>query len=383
MFRVAFVCLSLFLFASCSSSEKGESEAVKEKQDFVGPSQVFGWPFLEPSTMKSQGGMTTGSPVSLDHDESVWKSLQEEGISKFERDRRAILAMAGDYRVSFQFLETAGYTVKFHPARPYFSWGTEAIRVIKDDGKEISLQHTLCMWFKGENGELQGPMVMKHWRQDWKYEDTFSWDYLADNKWQKQTHSAEQIAGSWSQKVFQVDDSPRYFTAGKWVHNQGVSTWRSDVHRRPLPRREFAVRSDYNILQGIHDITITPNGWVHFQNNNKVNRVGDDYTQLSQETGINRYERISEPELTSADEYWEKTSAYWAEVRKVWEEKLSQRSQLKIKSKHEGKKLYMHHFSYAGAIKAGEYDSQAGKKHARETIESFLEDTDKNQKSSY
>ena len=375
MSKFVFIYLSLFVLQSCSSNASTEAVAPNkaiETKAPTDPSQLFAWPFLEPAKMRSQGGMTKGTPVTLDHDESKWKSIQEKGITQLERDRRAILAMAGDYRVSFQFIETAGFTPKFHPSRPYFSWGTETVRVIKDEAKEISLQHTLCMWFKGENGELQGPMVMKHWRQDWKYEDTTSWQYEANSSWKKQALVKTDVAGTWSQKVYQVDDSPRYFTYGKWQHHSGVSSWKSQVHRRPLPRREFAVRSDYNSLQGIHDITITPNGWVHVQNNSKVNRDGDQFSTLSQETGINRYERISSPDLSQADDYWKRTAAYWSEVRQAWAEHLQSSSHLQIKAKHQGKKLYMYHFSYAGQIKDGEYKSKEGRQHARETINNFL-----------
>ena len=28
------------------------------------------------------------------------------------------------------------------------------------------------MYFKQEDGSISDPVVMKHWRQDWKYEDS-------------------------------------------------------------------------------------------------------------------------------------------------------------------------------------------------------------------
>jgi hypothetical protein len=226
------------------------------------------------------------------------------------------------------------------------------------------------MWFRTKDGQLQGPMVMKHWRQDWKYEDNQMWDYLGNNKWVKNIKN--HVSGTWSQKVFQVDDSPRYFTLGKWQHKNGVSSWRSEINTRPLPRREFSVRNDYNILGGIHDITITPNGWVHIQNNDKVNRQSGKLTMIARETGINRYERISEPSLKKADEYWKRTNQYWAEVRKTWDEVLKNSTELGLKSKFEDKKLYEHHFSYAASIKDDDYNLAEGKKHAQETIENFL-----------
>ena len=60
------------------------------------PRYTFSWP-LDGSTLKPRGGSTKGPPVTLDRSEAPsWKALQAPDISAFERDRRAILAMAGD-----------------------------------------------------------------------------------------------------------------------------------------------------------------------------------------------------------------------------------------------------------------------------------------------
>jgi len=40
------------------------------------------------------------------------------------------------------------------------------------------------------------------------------------------------------------------------------STWHSENTWWPLPRREFSVRNDYNVLSGSNRHTITPTGWV-------------------------------------------------------------------------------------------------------------------------
>jgi hypothetical protein len=67
-----------------------------------------------------------------------------------------------------------------------------------------------------------------------------------------------------------VDDSPRYAARGRWQHAAGVSTWISDETWRPLPRREFSVRKDYDVLVGTNRHTITPTGWVQEENNVKL-----------------------------------------------------------------------------------------------------------------
>ena len=41
-----------------------------------------------------------------------------------------------------------------------------------------------------------------------------------------------------------------------------MSVWESKDTLRPLPRREFSVRSDYDVLWGTNRITVLPSGWV-------------------------------------------------------------------------------------------------------------------------
>lgn len=79
--------------------------------------------------------------------------------------------MVDEYRVSFDFLETEGYSAGFTPAAPYRSWGTEFVKVVEDRGDFIALQHLMVMYFEDEQGNVSDPMVMKHWRQDWQYQD--------------------------------------------------------------------------------------------------------------------------------------------------------------------------------------------------------------------
>src|SRR5262249_40428184 len=59
------------------------------------PRYTFSWP-LDGSGLMPRGGTTKGPAVTLDQSESpAWQQLQKKGLSNFERDRRAILAMAG------------------------------------------------------------------------------------------------------------------------------------------------------------------------------------------------------------------------------------------------------------------------------------------------
>ena len=74
-------------------------------------------------------------------------------------------------------------------------------------------------------------------------------------------------------------------------------------------------------LQGVHELTITTNGWVHTQQNQKVSLGKEGQVSIvGQELGVNRYERISEPSLMAAETTWEKTGEYWKDVREAWVE---------------------------------------------------------------
>src|SRR5262245_56732641 len=86
---------------------------------------TFAWPFRDGDGVAPRGGTTPGAPVELDTTPgAAWQQLQAPGLTALERDRRAILAMAGTYRSSFDFLEVVGFRPGFVPERPYQSGGT-------------------------------------------------------------------------------------------------------------------------------------------------------------------------------------------------------------------------------------------------------------------
>lgn len=382
IFLSALLALPLAATADDSAKKKAEAaaseDAVKEvpKEEEQSTGHVFAWPFMEWKSMIPRGGSSKGADVTLAPGaKDAWKKLNEAGLSKFEQDRRAILAMAGNYRVGFDFIESLGFSENFKPSRPYFSWATENVTLLEDRGEFISLQHTLVMYFKDKDGKEQGPHVMKHWRQDWTFQDKELHEFAGNKTWNRTV--AKNSEGRWSQAVFQVDDSPRYEVMGAWNHDGSLHSWQSDNCPRPLPRREFSVRKDYNVLEGFHEITITPNGWVHLQNNRKLQVDPDGKrTYLGAELGVNRYEEMSSPDLAAAfNKYWEKTSGYWKDVRDTWAATFKENDKLVLRDEDEdGGKLYAEHFEYAGELeKADKQDPAANLKHAKETVAKFLE----------
>jgi hypothetical protein len=235
-----------------------------------------------------------------------------------DKDRQAILAMAGTHAVTFEFQETAAVATgyKINP-KPYHETATEVVTVVEDKPERIALQHLLIV--PGKEGK---PQVIKHWAQIWSWQDTELLDYCGseeDHLWKKIDLTPEQAAGTWSQLVTNIDDTPRYEGYAKWVHEDGESSWQSAATRRPLPRREYSKRDDYDYLVVTNRHTLTPGGWIHYQDNRKVvDRDGEEKRVLCFESGLNSYTRTESPEAEVALAWWKENHAFWDGVRNFW-----------------------------------------------------------------
>lgn len=231
----------------------------------------------------------------------------------FACDRKAILAMAGNYKVSFHFDETVLLAAGYQPKAAKDTNAVEAVVVVSDEEKKIELQHLLV---------LPGGIVIKHWRQVWQYETPVHWVFTGAQTFELKERSEAERTGTWTQFVYEVSDAPRYAGLGKWNHRYGTSTWTSERTWRPLPRREYTTRDDYDLINAENRHTITPSGWTHEQDNSKVvRRGGGKDATLTREWGFNEYV-LTRDELTAATTYWEKTAPFWAEVRKRWDAQL-------------------------------------------------------------
>lgn len=286
---------------------------------------TFSWP-LGQSSPAPRGGSTRGAPVVLDQEPSpAWKSLQAPGLSAFERDRRAILGMAGDYRVAFDFLEVAAFEPGAARDRPYQSWGTERVYVDRDEGRFISLVHIMEMRILQKDGSVGPPLVQKHWRQDWRYEPAEITEFQGFDQWQRRAIPEQERTGQWSQTVAQVDESPRYSSVGRWEHSASFSTWISAETWRPLPRRESSVRKDYQVLLGTNRVTLIPTGWIQEENNLKAvlsgaGRADSAHPYRAREYGVARYERLKGADFDAADQYYRRTRDFWDRVHDAWAE---------------------------------------------------------------
>lgn len=327
---------------------------------------TFAWPLGE-AQLKPRGATTRGAPVTLDQRPSeAWLRLREPGLSGLERDRRAILAMAGPYRVTFDFLEVVRFDPALKPDAPYQSWATEYVFVAEDRPDFIALQHILAMRMLQADGKVSEPMVVRHWRQEWRHEADRLLVYEGANTWAVRAIPEAERRGAWTQTVLQVDDSPRYAARGRWQHGEGVSTWLSDETWRPLPRREFSVRKDYQVLVGTNRHSITPDGWVQEENNLK--HATREKRSLAREYGVARYERIRDYDFSPARKYFESTEPFWAEVRAAWKE-LEGQGRFTLRAQPDQASLFLPLFEYAAKLEGGaKFDREEARAFVRRTL---------------
>ena len=236
-----------------------------------------------------------------------------------ERDRQSILAMAGDYRVRFNFNETAAFVPDYTPLEPKTSGGHEVVRVIADTGTFIQLQHTLVAEHEGQT------FVIKHWRQDWTYQPTTLLVYDRLNYWTLRNVPYSERRGAWSQTVWQTDDSPRYGGVGRWSYDNGRTMWTSGPTLRPLARRDAIRHPVYNHYNSINRHALTPSGWVHEQDNEKIGLRDGQQVAIVHEDGLNTYTRFSDFQVGAAESYWRDTADYWAGVRTAWDQAVAAR----------------------------------------------------------
>ena len=265
----------------------------------------------------------------------------------FQRDRQSILAMAGDYKVTFDFIETVSFDADYVVMPPKISGAQEVVRMIEDRGDFISLQHILVATHGGET------FPIKHWRQDWQYEPARVLVFIGGNAWEWRDLSAAERKGKWSQTVYQVDDAPRYGAVAAWTYELGAPTWAPGHEWRPLPRRDMKTRNDYHTINAVNRHVITPLGWVHEQDNDKVVLSSGAPVLLAREVGVNTYERDGDFPVEVALDYWDGTAEFWAEIRDEWTKVANENSKFGLTLQGETEALYNPLLELAGEVAEG------------------------------
>jgi hypothetical protein len=349
------VAATLCAFTCVAEDPPAAASEAAKATDAAPLRYTFSWP-LDGANLKPRGGTTKGAPIVLDREPSAdWKALQAPGLSALERDRRAILAMAGTYRVTFDFLEITPFVTQDKPKGPYQSWATEKVYIDSDNGKSISLVHILEMRIVQTDGTVTPPMVTKHWRQDWTYEPAQIVEYQGRDRWTRRKLAPAERKGVWLQAVYQVDESPRYASVGRWEHTGSFSSWMSGETWRPLPRREWSVRDDYQVLVGTNRHTVSGTGWVQEENNLKTvldaqRKPDADRPYVGREYGVARYERIRDADFAAANQYYERTKQFWDQVRVTWSETFAKQGVVTLRGPVDKMGLFQPLFARADEI---------------------------------
>ncbi|HOZ84819.1 MAG TPA: hypothetical protein PK191_04975 [Niabella sp.] len=252
--------------------------------------------------------------------------------------------LCGCFEVSFKYAETFSpdKEYKFHDRETIAGVTELALPLINND-KRVVIQHLLVM---------TSGMVIKHWREDWTYENPVQWVYKGDKVWEKITLSAADVKGKWSQAVWEVSDAPRYQGSAPWQLVNGHSIWENTADA-PLPRREYTHRSDYNVLNRTNRLVINGKGYDHIQDNAKISRTKDADKLIAEEKGLNQYIKLSDTDCLDGKQYWETHKGYWLAVQQEWDKLLSSKKSIKIDEKETDKTLMTSLFALADDWKAG------------------------------
>jgi hypothetical protein len=269
---------------------------------------------------------------------------------KKTNDQKAIQSMCGCYEVSFNFAETFQYSKNenYIPSRAKYEQGLEWVELVENQPNKLVLQHLLI---------VNDKLVVKHWRQDWEFENTKFYEFYKDNTWQYKTLPKAAVKGQWTQRIYQVDDSPRYEGTATWIYVDGRKYWTSTTHA-PLPRREYTVRSDYNVLKRTSTHEITKDGWIHNQDNEKIIRddAGNDLL-LAKEKGFDVYKKVANSKCLAAQKHWRENEIVWKNIRQKWQTIFDQNKDLKLQEKVDSKPLYIHLYGLKPTTTKAETDA--------------------------
>ncbi|SDE01615.1 hypothetical protein SAMN05421544_10276 [Riemerella columbipharyngis] len=243
-----------------------------------------------------------------------------------KQDVQSIKDMTGCYDVTFNFAETFSQSKDYVRKPTSQSHAVEWVTVAEEAPGKIELQHILIADPDGEGKDA----IVKHWRQDWIYQNTDLYLYDKDNHWTYKKLSPKDVKGQWTQIVYQVDDAPRYSGSGTWVHVDGKNYWENNADA-PLPRRDKTKRNDYNVMNRTNRQEIFDWGWLHFQDNKKLVREDGKPDQLiTEEIGKDYYRKTDNAKCAKAVAYWKDYASLWKTVRDTWQTRMDQKKDLYV-----------------------------------------------------
>lgn len=276
---------------------------------------------------------------------SLWFCMLVTTISGYSQAEGKMIVdqLCGCFQVDFRYAETFAPDPDYKYHNREETGGTAELALpIEVSDRKIVIQHLLIV----------GPStVVKHWREEWTYENPVIWKYKGDRTWVKETVPAADVKGKWTQTVWEVADEPRYQGYSQFVNLDGKIIWQNTTDA-PLPRREYSNRSDYNILRRTNRLNITDSGYLHEQDNQKIVRANGTDKLLVEEKGQNMYKKLGEKECAAAKEYWEKNGGYWGRVRKIWAVYIATHSSISLKNKIGDKMLHEYLITLGKAYEA-------------------------------
>ncbi len=270
--------------------------------------------------------------------------------------------LCGCFSVNFQYAETFAMSDDYKYQEREDMNAIEWVMPIMDTEGKMALQHLLV---------INDSMIVKHWREEWVYESPEILEFQGDRVWTRKTLSADEVKGSWTQTIWEVNDEPRYQGIGRWIQNDGKTYWESTADA-PLPRREYTHRSDYNILRRQNRILISENGYVHEQDNHKIQRTNGKDQLLVQEKGFNTYYKVDEEECAPAVKYWKENKLFWTLVRQEWDQRLKDLNRVKVNEKVDDKILGEHFTALFKEWKATKMKEKELNRRIREVIDAFV-----------
>ncbi|MDR6300409.1 DUF6607 family protein [Mesonia maritima] len=276
--------------------------------------------------------------------------------SSVKEDKKAIKEMCGCFEVTFKYTETFAPEIDYEKAYDYTATALEWAEMIEEEDDKLSIQHLLV---------INDTTIIKHWRQDWTYEDRTRYEYDKNNHWKFVKAPKREVKGQWTQSVYQVDDSPRYAGSATWIHADGRHYWDNETDS-PLPRREYSKRSDYNVMNRGNHVEITDYGWLHEQDNKKIIREdGEEDVLLVQEKGYNVYKKVPDEKCLAAKNWWTENQEFWAKARNQWDDIFNKNEDLALKKEVDEQPLFMHLFPM---------DVNTDEEKIEETIQQFIEE---------
>ncbi len=118
--------------------------------------------------------------------------------NKKQKDITAIKSMSGCYQVGFNFSETFNYSKdeNYKSSAVKHDKALEWVEILTDKKNKIQLQHLLIV------GPKDKPHIVKHWRQDWLFENQDLFLFNKSNSWKYSEYSKEQVKGNGRKKYF-------------------------------------------------------------------------------------------------------------------------------------------------------------------------------------